>query len=95
MVGVGRKSPFTNLWSHGDDGAPGGGGPVFGSGYRVRGSFFGFPFCGDVREVSQILILTDRTDHLHDVRPLRAGSILSSAGAAGLLSLLCASPLSE
>ena len=42
--------------------------------------FVAFPFCANVREVSQILILTHRSDHLHDVRFLRAGSILALAG---------------
>ena len=33
-----------------------------------------------------------RTDHLHDVRPLRAGSVLCTVRASALLGLLCAIP---
>ena len=47
------------------------------------------------REVAQILVLTGRTNHLHDIRLLRAGSVLSTVGASALLGLFCAITLCE
>ena len=34
----------------------------------------------DVRKVSQVCVQHDRTDHLHDIRSLRAGGILRGSG---------------
>ena len=59
------------------------------------GLFVEFPFCGDIREISQILIQTDRTDHLHDVGSLCAGGILRAVGPIVLLDGLCAISLGE
>src|SRR5262245_9339827 len=51
--------------------------------------FLSFPFLGNVRQVSQILVETNRTDHGNDVRRLCARSVLRAAGATCLLRLLC------
>ena len=54
-----------------------------------------FPFVGNVREVSQVRVEHDRTDHLYDVGCLCAGSVLRGSGASGLLGLLCSVSLGE
>ena len=43
------------------------------------------PLPRNVRQVSQILVQTDRTDHLHDVRRLCAGSVLCRIGPSSVL----------
>ena len=50
---------------------------------------------GNIRQVSQIRSHHDRTDHLHYVRLLRAGRVLSTVGASALLGLFCAIALGE
>jgi hypothetical protein len=49
----------------------------------------------NVRKLSQIRIHHNRTDHLHHVRSLCAGSVLTRSGAIVLLRLLCAVSLGE
>ena len=50
---------------------------------------------GNVRKLSQILVVTDRTDHLHYIRRLCAGGVLRAVGPIVLLDGLCAISLGE
>ena len=67
--------------------------------FRVRishqPSLFELRFGCDVRKLSQILIETNRTDHLHYVGSLCAGGVLVGSGAIGLLDGLWAISLAN
>ena len=54
-----------------------------------------FLLLGDIRKLSQVLVMKDRTDHLYHVRSLCAGGVLRVVGAIVLLDWLCAISLGE
>ena len=54
-----------------------------------------FPLVGNIREMSHICGRPDRTDHLHNVGCLCAGSVLRDSGAIRLGLLLCTVSLGE
>ena len=94
IVGVGRQRSLISLCNHGEEGAScwWRACPV-----RIAGqdSLVELLLWRDVRELSQVLVQTDRTNHLHDIRPLRAGSVLRAVGPIVLLDGLCAISLGE